>query len=186
MVNPHKEEARSHALKTWKNLSDMKKEAMLEGLRRFVDSTKPDRRLFAYWPMLSSEPDIREILTLFPGKVYIPALKKDKTLVFRLFQGDISLVRNSAGSHEPLPAQPEAGSPPGPHDLILIPALGVNADGVRLGRGGGFYDRTRDYLSKGIRVSLIPEELSNLHFPSEDHDLRLNHIITEIKVVDYK
>lgn len=63
--------------------------------------------------------------------------------------------------------------------LVLVPALAVDRHGVRLGRGGGFYDRSlagRDPHARLIAMVRDPELLNEL--PSEPHDVRMTHALT--------
>lgn len=63
--------------------------------------------------------------------------------------------------------------------VVLVPALAVDRTGVRLGRGGGFYDRTlvhRDPRARLIAVIRDPELLDEL--PHEPHDVPMTHALT--------
>lgn len=63
--------------------------------------------------------------------------------------------------------------------LLLIPALAVDHHGVRLGRGGGFYDRSlvlRDPDAQLIAVVRDEELLDEL--PAEPHDVRMTHALS--------
>lgn len=78
--------------------------------------------------------------------------------------------------------------PPGPGlpatalgdaDLILVPAVAVDRRGVRLGRGGGFYDRSlplRDPHAALVAVVRDAELLAEV--PAEPHDVRMSHALT--------
>lgn len=64
-------------------------------------------------------------------------------------------------------------------NLVLVPALAVDHHGVRLGRGGGFYDRSlagRDPHTLLIALVRDTELLNEL--PSEPHDVRMTHAVT--------
>ncbi|ALO26865.1 MULTISPECIES: 5-formyltetrahydrofolate cyclo-ligase [Leptospira] len=70
-----------------------------------------------------------------------------------------------------------------PHeaDWIIVPALGYDEFGYRLGRGGGFYDRTLCAVDPSKLIGLTYEELFPASFAKEDHDIRVGRVITEKK-----
>ena len=62
-------------------------------------------------------------------------------------------------------------------DLALVPGLGFSADGGRLGRGRGFYDRLlASFRGKCLGVAFDFQMLPRI--PREDHDVRLDGVIT--------
>lgn len=63
-------------------------------------------------------------------------------------------------------------------DLAVIPCLAASRDGKRLGKGGGYYDR---FLVgyHGTAFLLCPRKLLVESLPTELHDIRLAHVITE-------
>lgn len=70
--------------------------------------------------------------------------------------------------------------------VILVPGLGFNAYGERLGRGKGFYDR---YLTnfKGLKIGICFDcQWSDDHLPTDDWDIKMNFIITENKCLEVK
>ncbi len=63
--------------------------------------------------------------------------------------------------------------------LVLVPALAVDRRGIRLGRGGGFYDRSlplRDPEAQLMAVVRDDELLEVL--PGEEHDVPMTHALT--------
>lgn len=57
-------------------------------------------------------------------------------------------------------------------DVVLVPALAVDRSGVRLGRGGGSYDRALRRAT-GLVVALLHEGELVDDLPSEQHDVRV-------------
>jgi 5-formyltetrahydrofolate cyclo-ligase len=71
-------------------------------------------------------------------------------------------------------------APRGEPDIILMPLLGFDAAGTRLGYGGGYYDRTLAALHKRpklIGLAFAVQELPLI--PRESHDVPLDAVITE-------
>ncbi len=63
--------------------------------------------------------------------------------------------------------------------VILVPALAVDRSGVRLGRGGGFYDRSLALCGPQIRlVAVVRDDEVLDELPSEPHDIRMTHVLT--------
>lgn len=81
---------------------------------------------------------------------------------------------------EPSPELPAVGPEAFAAPLALIPCLAVSRDGVRLGRGGGYYDRFLAHY-KGERLLLCPAALVWPAVPGEAWDARFapEEILTE-------
>jgi len=68
-------------------------------------------------------------------------------------------------------------------DVVLVPTVGISPIGVRLGYGHGFYDR---FLAehKITTISLTFEKQIVKNIPKSEHDIMIDWIITEERVVD--
>ncbi len=67
-------------------------------------------------------------------------------------------------------------------EWIIVPALGYDQFGYRLGRGGGFYDRTLCEMDSAKLIGLTYEELFPASFAKEDHDIKVGQVVTEKKI----
>jgi 5-formyltetrahydrofolate cyclo-ligase len=67
-------------------------------------------------------------------------------------------------------------------DVILVPAIALTKDGYRLGYGFGFYDR---YLhgKKSKKIGLTYAKHILRSFPHDDHDIKMDCIVTEDSVI---
>jgi 5-formyltetrahydrofolate cyclo-ligase len=82
--------------------------------------------------------------------------------------------------------EPSAGCPIFPLnrlDLALVPGVGFDAAGHRLGRGRGFYDRLLAEAT-GVRCGVAFDEQMTPEIPSEPHDIALNYIVTSTQWVE--
>lgn len=116
--------------------------------------------------------------TAFPRVV-----AKDEPLAFHRWKPRDELHKGTFGILEPSKDTPLAY----PH-ILLVPLLAFDARGHRLGYGGGFYDRTLDFLRasstvRAIGVAYAGQEVAEL--PREDHDHVLDAIITENGVREF-
>ena len=80
------------------------------------------------------------------------------------------------------PTNPEPIDP-GTLDLILVPAMAFDIHGVRLGHGGGHYDRLLLKV-KGYRLGLAFFEQVVESLPREPHDESVRAILTERKLIE--
>lgn len=71
-------------------------------------------------------------------------------------------------------------------DLVVVPLIGFDRQGHRLGQGGGFYDRTLAELRAGgkiLAVGLAFCVQECLNIPHEDHDELLDRVVTEQETI---
>lgn len=82
----------------------------------------------------------------------------------------------------PVPAERRVVLP----DVLLIPLVGYDAAGYRLGYGGGYYDRTlAATVPRAFRIGVGYDdtELTTIH--PQPHDVPLNVIVTERRVLRF-
>ncbi len=87
------------------------------------------------------------------------------------------LLPDACGVLAPPPRAPRL--PPGQVDAVLVPALAIDEQGVRLGRGGGHYDRLLARLPGAWRVGWIFAAQRLTRLPREPHDQPLHAVATE-------
>lgn len=120
----------------------------------------------AYSPMLTEPggPGLLPALASVAAEVLIPVLLDDR---------DLDWERWSAPG-SPLGVAAIRGA-----DLVVVPAVAVDLRGVRLGRGGGSYDRALSRVGPGALVValLFDGELVEA-LPAEPHDRRVDAVIT--------
>lgn len=110
--------------------------------------------------------------------------QKDSPLLFRAYQFGDSFRLGPLGIPEPLSTAPLA-SP----DVLLVPLVGFDRRGHRLGQGAGFYDRTLATLrsqKKILAVGLAYAAQEAEVIPVEPHDAPLDAIVTETEVIRFK
>jgi 5-formyltetrahydrofolate cyclo-ligase len=109
---------------------------------------------------------------------------KGKPLVFRAWSPGEPTTRGVWDIHVPL--ETAAESIP---DVLLVPLLGFDRRGYRLGYGGGFYDRTIAALRRvkditAIGIGYADQELDEV--PIAEYDEPLDWIMTERDVIEPK
>jgi 5-formyltetrahydrofolate cyclo-ligase len=101
---------------------------------------------------------------------------------YRITDPSVDLVPGIWGIPEPRPGLPEIS----PHDLdvVIVPGCVFDIVGGRCGYGGGFYDTYLPSTRRGVpRVALAFDLQIVDHLPSEPHDLAVDAIVTETRVI---
>jgi 5-formyltetrahydrofolate cyclo-ligase len=101
---------------------------------------------------------------------------KGKPLVFRAWTPGDAMNRGVWGIPQPKPEQAVVEP-----DILLVPLLAFDAQGRRLGYGGGFYDRTLARLrarKRIVAVGLAYDEQRIDAVPHLDYDQHLDWVLT--------
>ena len=129
-----------------------------------------------YWP-LAGEPDLMpayEHLAAAGVRLALPVvLQKNAILGFAEWLPGEEMVCDRMGVA--VPKDLRAVERPG---ALVIPCLGFNAHGYRLGYGGGYYDRTLEAEPRPLTLGIAYAH-SAADFPDAPHDVALDLIITE-------
>lgn len=138
----------------------------------------PGDHVAVYWP-IRDELDSKPLLTklMDAGQpVCLPVVLGDgQPLELRLWEEGTPLYPAGFGTLAP----PETAPVVEP-DVIVMPLLGFDRMGTRLGYGGGYYDRTLGALTKSPRLiglAFAVQELDRI--PREAHDVPLEAVVTE-------
>lgn len=179
---------RSHArnaLIRWRSenehaLREQADPALRDGLVRLARTPPFDRAriLGVYWP-IRGEPDLASCCAQWESEgrtLALPRVGEGGALEFGRWRhgGDVRPDRFAIPVPHPFdPVQPE---------LLIVPCVGFDAHGHRLGYGGGHYDRTlaaRDVAAIGVAYDACELE----RFDAEAHDRPLSAIVTESRVI---
>jgi len=95
----------------------------------------------AFYISTDSEVSLAPLIThthMLNKRCYLPKIGHE-SMDFRLFEAKQDLIKNRYGIPEPTESAPKIE--PDKLDMVLIPLVGFDQNGNRLGMGGGFYDR---------------------------------------------
>lgn len=69
-------------------------------------------------------------------------------------------------------------------DLVIMPGVAFDMQGTRLGYGAGYYDKLLSGLKRNIPlIAIAYEEQTVDSLPSEDHDIRIDMIVTDKRII---
>lgn len=134
-----------------------------------------------FWPM-GDEIDIVPLLSQLHASghpIGLPVVVgKGAPLIFRSWHPGLALVDGGFKTQVPPQSSPELVP-----EILIVPLLAFDAEGYRLGYGGGFYDRTLEKLRKGrtrplaVGVAFSAQHVARV--PRDHHDQPLDWIVTE-------
>lgn len=126
---------------------------------------------------LPDEVDIAPVLDRLDD-VVLPRIDGD---VVTWHRDDHPLERHTLGMQQPPAHATEVD--PTTFDVVLVPGRLFDRHGIRLGRGGGHYDRLLPRLRPGVPVVGVGvEERVVRRLPTERHDAPMTHLATETGV----
>lgn len=145
-----------------------------------IESFRKAQKIGSYYP-LGSEVLTQDIMqeAISNGKeIFLPKVI-GKNMEFRKIVNFSNLEHGSFDIMEPRDECPVNNN----LDVLLVPAIGISPKGVRLGYGHGFYDR---FLAQNkittISITLEKQIIKNI--PRSDHDVLIDWIVTEDRVID--
>ena len=118
-------------------------------------------------------------------RVILPLLLPDNDLDWAPYTGADGLMPARRGLLEPA-APPLGVGAVATADVVLVPGLAADRTGLRLGRGGGSYDRALGRVPVGTFTCILlnDEELLDV-VPGAPHDRRVTAAATEQRLVRF-
>lgn len=159
---------------------------LLEAFAERRITLAPGAAVSAYWPR-GDEVDLRPAMTALAQQghpIGLPVVTgPGAPLLFRRWAPGDLLVQAGFGLMEPDVERAEMTP-----DVLLMPLLAFDRRGMRLGYGGGFYDRTlagldgRGLAPLAVGIAFAGQELPEV--PFDETDRPLHWVVTETRVID--
>ncbi len=134
---------------------------------------KNAKTVLGFWP-LGMEPDIRSTLGVLrrSKKVYLPFMEDDS---FKMVPFRLPLEPKRFGIYEPGNTNKKTEK----IDVAIVPAVGVDGEGRRIGFGKGMYDRFFARLRNKPYIIFVQSELCNTtKYICDDYDVKADQLIT--------
>jgi 5-formyltetrahydrofolate cyclo-ligase len=146
-------------------------------LEQLVAELRGAKILGIYWPF-RGEIDVRDLAHRHIEAGGIAALpvvvEKNAAVEFWRWRPQVPMARGLFNI--PIPGEREVVIP----DVLIVPLVGFDREGFRLGYGGGYYDRTLAASRPRpltIGVAFAEAELETIY--PQPHDIPMNRIVTD-------
>ena len=164
-----------------------------QGLRRSLEQLPEflvDERIAGYWAHAGELPLNLAMAPMAERgqQFHLPVIGADRRLHFAAWQAGDAVEPNRYGIPEP--AIRDRLLPGNFMDVVLVPLLGFDRRGNRLGFGGGYYDTSFAFLKNETRpaspllvgIGYAFQELDALD--AEPWDISLDYVATERELID--
>ncbi len=139
-----------------------------------------------FWPIEEKrEVDLRPLgdaLGARGVRLAYPTIDQDsRVMTFRFATHPPALEERGMGFCEPHPDAEEAQT----LDVVVVPAIGVDPMGHRIGYGAGYYDRTLPrFCPPAIAIAVAFDYQLVIEVPKGPHDVAVNAVVTDLRVID--
>ncbi len=114
------------------------------------------------------------------GRVYLPKVISRTKMIFVKVTSLDEIKKGFRGIFEPISAEASDVIP----SIIIVPMVAFDQNGVRLGYGGGYYDRTLPlYKGKCLLAGAAFSAQFHEDIPFEENDVKMDAIVTENEVI---
>lgn len=117
-------------------------------------------------------------------KVFLPRIVGKNEFIALEFTGQEKLKKGAYDIPEPS-LEEERGDEKN-LDLIIVPGVAFDKEGVRIGMGKGFYDRFLSKMEKVPRIGLAFNEQMLDQLPKDPYDENVDIIITDKTILNFK
>ena len=129
-----------------------------------------------YYP-LPDEVDIRMVIDELAGQgrtVLLPRVTGDTTMELRRYSSEDDLCEGAFGIMEPVG---EVFTDYAAIDVAVVPGMAFDADGHRLGRGRGYYDRFLAAVPYIYKIGVCFDFQKVGHVPVEETDVSVDRVV---------
>jgi 5-formyltetrahydrofolate cyclo-ligase len=105
-------------------------------------------------------------------------------LIMRAWKIGDAFKAGQWGIREPVPEAPEVAP-----DIVIVPLAAFDRAGQRIGYGAGYYDMTLHALRQkkkvvAVGIAFAAQEIAQV--PATDRDERLDFVLTEREIIDFR
>ncbi|WP_272417219.1 5-formyltetrahydrofolate cyclo-ligase [Polyangium jinanense] len=144
------------------------------------------RTVALFWPILKrGEVDLRPLVSELRARgvvVAFPSIHPEtRVMTFRIPADPEAMEEQGLGFQEPRLTEPEAAEV----DVVVVPALGVDGEGNRIGYGAGYYDRTIPrFCPPGVAIGVAYDFQVLSEVPVTEGDVPLPIVVTDERVIE--
>lgn len=123
---------------------------------------------------------IIEYLWSLGKAVYVPLCEKQGIMNFFKISAWEDLGKGRFGILEPKNSRIKNND----LDVVIIPLVGYDENGFRLGMGGGYYDR---FFAESSALAIgLAYSFQQIVFFTQKHDLKFDYLVNEKEIISYK
>lgn len=154
----------------------------------FLNEFRQAKTILVYYSF-RSEVETEELIRLLLKEektVALPLVKQKALSFYEIRDLDRDLKPGRFGIKEPVEERARALTPER-IDLVILPGVAFDTEGHRLGWGAGYYDRFLKSLHEKVPLIALAFELQVVErIPAEPHDIAIDRIVTEKRVIHCK